>query len=184
MIDQRRPDDEHAAAYRAGEPRRSRDPFAAPAVQIALAGEAERRARRPRDGWLASLLRSVANAPRAGLVGAALSLACSLAAGFWIQEGLSTVSLILLSPFLFIALVPFGALRWAWAVQHGHPALTLLPGMTISTRSYGLVSGVALLLLATWWIAHFRRQYRARQEAVADTSSRHPSGEPTPRSPT
>lgn len=75
MIDQRRPDDEHVAAYRAGEPRRSRDPYAAPAVQIALAGEAERRARRPRDGWLASLLRSVANAPRAGLVGAALSLA-------------------------------------------------------------------------------------------------------------
>ena len=47
-----------------------------------------------------------------------------------------------------------------------------------------LVTGVALLLLATWWVAHFRRQHRARQEAVADTSSRHPSGEPTPRSST
>jgi hypothetical protein len=75
MIDRHRPTDEHAAAYQAGEPRRSRDPFAAPAVQVALAGEAERRARRPRDGWLAWLLRSVENAPRAGLVGAALSLA-------------------------------------------------------------------------------------------------------------
>ncbi|MEY4361004.1 MAG: hypothetical protein RL391_310 [Actinomycetota bacterium] len=44
-----------------------------------------------------------------------------------------------------------------------------------------LVTGVALLLLATWWIAHFRRQHRSRQEGVADTSSRHPSGEPPPR---
>ena len=44
-----------------------------------------------------------------------------------------------------------------------------------------LVTGVALLLLATWWIAHFRRQHRSRQEGVADTSSRHPSGEPPSR---
>ncbi len=44
-----------------------------------------------------------------------------------------------------------------------------------------LVTGVAILLLATWWIAHFRRENRRRQEGVADTSSRHPSGETTPR---
>jgi hypothetical protein len=44
-----------------------------------------------------------------------------------------------------------------------------------------LVTGVALLLLATWWIAHFRRQNRARQEGVTDTTSRHPSGEVSPR---
>lgn len=44
-----------------------------------------------------------------------------------------------------------------------------------------LVTGVALLLLATWWIAHFRRENRRRQEGVATTSSRHPSGEPSPR---
>lgn len=44
-----------------------------------------------------------------------------------------------------------------------------------------LVTGVALLLLATWWIAHFRRENRRRLEGVADTSSRHPSGEPSPR---
>ncbi len=46
-----------------------------------------------------------------------------------------------------------------------------------------LVTGVALLLLATWWIAHFRRENRRRLEGVADTSSRHPSGEPSPRTP-
>lgn len=43
-----------------------------------------------------------------------------------------------------------------------------------------LVTGVAILLLATWWIAHFRRENRRRQEGVADTSARHPSGEPSP----
>ena len=44
-----------------------------------------------------------------------------------------------------------------------------------------LVTGVAILLLATWWIAHFRRENRRRQEGVTDTSSRHPSGETAPR---
>lgn len=40
-----------------------------------------------------------------------------------------------------------------------------------------LVSGIALLLLATWWANHFRQQYRRRQSETDLSSRRHPSGE-------
>ena len=53
---------------------------------------------------------------------------------------------LLFLPFLFVALIPFGALRWAWAAYAGRSSLELLPGTTISTQSYGVTSGVALLL--------------------------------------
>jgi len=43
MINDRRPPAaEHADAYRASEPTRQRDPFAAPTLQVALASETER----------------------------------------------------------------------------------------------------------------------------------------------
>jgi hypothetical protein len=40
-----------------------------------------------------------------------------------------------------------------------------------------VVTGVALLLLATWWVHHWRVQYRRRQSAVIESTSRHPSGD-------
>ena len=39
-----------------------------------------------------------------------------------------------------------------------------------------VVTGVALLLLATWWVHHWRVQYRRRQADVVASTSRHPSG--------
>lgn len=40
-----------------------------------------------------------------------------------------------------------------------------------------VITGVALLLLATWWVHHWRQQYRRRQTAVIESTSRHPSGD-------
>ena len=39
-----------------------------------------------------------------------------------------------------------------------------------------VITGVALLLLATWWVHHWRMQYRRRQAIVVASTSRHPSG--------
>ena len=38
-----------------------------------------------------------------------------------------------------------------------------------------LVTGVALLLLLSWWVHHLRRERRSRNEQVGQTSARHPS---------
>ena len=40
-----------------------------------------------------------------------------------------------------------------------------------------LVTGIALLLLVSWWIHHLRRERRKRDEQVGDTATRHPSTE-------
>ena len=80
MINDRRPPAaEHADAYRASEPTRQRDPFAAPTLQVALASETERRAKHQRSGRIGLLVNLFINAPRAGLASAALSLAVLLA---------------------------------------------------------------------------------------------------------
>ena len=71
---------EHADAYRASEPTRQRDPFAGPVLQVALASETERRARRQGSGRLGQIVGLFINAPRAGLASAALSLAVLLVA--------------------------------------------------------------------------------------------------------
>jgi hypothetical protein len=79
MINDRRPPAaEHADAYRTSEPTRQRDPFAAPTLQVALASETERRAKHQRSGRAGRLVDLLINAPRAGLAGAALSLAVLL----------------------------------------------------------------------------------------------------------
>lgn len=78
--DRRPPGAEHADAYRASEPTRQRDPFAAPTLQIALASETERRARRQGSSRLGQFVNLLINAPRAGLASAALSLAILLVA--------------------------------------------------------------------------------------------------------
>ena len=81
MINDRRPPAaERADAYRASEPTRQRDPFAASTLQVALASETERRARRQESGRLGQFVRLFTNAPRAGLASAALSLAILLVA--------------------------------------------------------------------------------------------------------
>ena len=81
MINDRRPPAAaHADAYRASEPTRQRDPFATPTLQVALASETERRARRQGSGRLGQFVRLFINAPRAGLASAALSLAILLVA--------------------------------------------------------------------------------------------------------
>ena len=79
MINDRRPPaGEHADAYRASEPTRQRDPFAAPTLQVALASETERRAKHQRSGRIGWLVDLFINAPRVGLASAALSLAVLL----------------------------------------------------------------------------------------------------------
>jgi hypothetical protein len=40
-----------------------------------------------------------------------------------------------------------------------------------------LVTVMAFLLLAVWWIHHLRQRYRERQSLVTDTTHRHPSGD-------
>ena len=81
MINDRRPPaTEHADAYRASEPTRQRDPFAASTLQVALASETERRTRRQGSSRLGQLVDLLINAPRAGLASAALSLAILLVA--------------------------------------------------------------------------------------------------------
>ncbi len=40
-----------------------------------------------------------------------------------------------------------------------------------------VVTGVALLLLATWWVHHWRAQYRRKQGEALASTSRHPSGD-------
>ena len=81
MINDRRPSAaEHADAYRASEPTRQRDPFAAPTLQVALASETERRAKYQRSGRFGQIVQLIINAPRAGLASAALSLAILLVA--------------------------------------------------------------------------------------------------------
>lgn len=40
-----------------------------------------------------------------------------------------------------------------------------------------LVTGIALLFLATWWASHFRREYRRRRAETDLSARRHPSGE-------
>ena len=75
MINDRRPPaGEHADAYRASEPTRQRDPFAAPTLQVALVSETERRAKHQRSGRIGRLVDLFINAPRVGLASAALSL--------------------------------------------------------------------------------------------------------------
>ena len=75
ISDRRPPATEHADAYRASEPTRQRDPFVAPTLQVALASETERRARRQGSSRLGKIVGLFINAPRAGLASAALSLA-------------------------------------------------------------------------------------------------------------
>lgn len=40
-----------------------------------------------------------------------------------------------------------------------------------------LVTGIALLFLASWWVHHFRKEYRKRQDETDLSSQRHPSGD-------
>ena len=54
--DRRPPAGEHADAYRASEPTRQRDPFAASTLQVALASETERRTRRQGSSRLGQLV--------------------------------------------------------------------------------------------------------------------------------
>lgn len=62
-------------------------------------------------------------------------------------------SMLFLLPSLLLALIPIGALRWSRAAAQAHRSITLLPGLTVATRAYGLLSGVALLVLAVAAIA-------------------------------
>jgi hypothetical protein len=62
-------------------------------------------------------------------------------------------SVLFLLPALLFALIPIGALRWTRAAESTRRSITLLPGLTVATRAYGLISGVALLVLAVLAIA-------------------------------
>jgi hypothetical protein len=60
-------------------------------------------------------------------------------------------SALLFLPFLFVALIPLGALRWARAVLASQSSLAVVPGLVVPTATYGAISGVALLISAGAW---------------------------------
>ena len=72
------PEHDPLSAYRAGEPRRARDPFANPALRSEIARIAEARAQRAASGWRSTLFGWLSAAPRGALAGAALSVALLL----------------------------------------------------------------------------------------------------------
>ena len=72
------PDHDPLSAYRASEPRRTRNPFANPTVRSEIARIAEARAQRASSGWRSVLFGWVSAAPRGALAGAALSAALLL----------------------------------------------------------------------------------------------------------
>ncbi|MEO0064056.1 MAG: hypothetical protein RLZZ377_482 [Chloroflexota bacterium] len=72
------PEHDPLSAYRASEPRRSRDPFASPALRSEIAQIAEARVQRAASGWRSTLFGWMSAAPRGALAGAALSAALLL----------------------------------------------------------------------------------------------------------
>jgi len=72
------PEHDPLSAYRASEPRRTRNPFANPTVRSEIARIAEARAQRAESGWRSVLFGWVSAAPRGALAGAALSVALLL----------------------------------------------------------------------------------------------------------
>jgi hypothetical protein len=72
------PEHDPLSAYRASEPRRTRNPFANPTVRSEIARIAEARAQRAESGWRSVLFGWVSAAPRGALAGAALSAALLL----------------------------------------------------------------------------------------------------------
>ena len=72
------PEHDPLSAYRASEPRRTRNPFANPTVRSEIACIAEARAQRAASGWQSILFGWVSAAPRGALAGAALSAALLL----------------------------------------------------------------------------------------------------------
>ena len=72
------PEHDPLSAYRAIEPRRTRNPFANPTVRSEIARIAEARAQRAASGWRSVLFGWVSAAPRGALAGAALSVALLL----------------------------------------------------------------------------------------------------------
>ena len=72
------PEHDPLSAYRASEPRRTRNPFANPTVRSEIARIAEARAQRAASGWRSVLFGWVSAAPRGALAGAALSAALLL----------------------------------------------------------------------------------------------------------
>jgi hypothetical protein len=72
------PEHDPLSAYRASEPRRTRNPFANPTVRSEIARIAEARAQRAASGWRSVLFGWVGAAPRGALAGAALSVALLL----------------------------------------------------------------------------------------------------------
>ncbi|MFZ9277796.1 MAG: hypothetical protein ACO25J_01645 [Candidatus Limnocylindrus sp.] len=72
------PERDPLSSYRSSEPRRSRDPFADPALRSELARIAEARAKSAARGWRSTLFGWVGAAPRGALAGAALSVALLL----------------------------------------------------------------------------------------------------------
>ncbi|MGA0877600.1 MAG: hypothetical protein ACO3SP_00625 [Ilumatobacteraceae bacterium] len=55
------------------------------------------------------------------------------------------------------------------------PVATLTARVNALAGLGQLVTGIALLLLLSWWVSHFRRQHVERQSRAARASGRHPS---------
>lgn len=138
------PEHDHLSAYRAGEPRRARDPFANPTLRSEIARIAEARAQRAASGWRAALFGWVSAAPRGAIAGVALSMTLLLGgvAGQFAGGIESSARMQAGADTLESTMLPSASLEVKVGAEgdtYGEPVIT--DGVTI-------ISGAALLLLS------------------------------------
>jgi len=137
------PEHDPLSAYRASEPRRTRNPFANPTVRSEIARIAEARAQRAASGWRSTLFGWLSAAPRGALAGAALSAALLLGgvAGQLSDGAASAVRMEVGSDPLASSLIPEASME---VKADGVSVELLAPG---TFDGAAIVSGDALLLL-------------------------------------
>lgn len=137
------PEHDPLSAYRAREPRRSRDPFASPALRSEIAQIAEARVQRAASGWRSTLFGWMSAAPRGALAGAALSAALLLGgvAGQIAGNTASAVRLESGGDLVFASLAPEASTN----VKVDGATSVLLESGTLDAAA--IASGAALLLL-------------------------------------
>jgi len=137
------PEHDPLSAYRAREPRRSRDPFASPALRSEIAQIAEARVQRAASGWRSTLFGWMSAAPRGALAGAALSAALLLGgvAGQIAGNTASAVRMESGGDLVFASLAPEASTN----VKVDGATSVLLESGTLDAAV--IASGAALLLL-------------------------------------
>ena len=137
------PEHDPLSAYRAREPRRSRDPFASPALRSEIAQIAEARVQRAASGWRSTLFGWMSAAPRGALAGAALSAALLLGgvAGQIAGNTASAVRMESGGDLVFASMAPEASTN----VKVDGATSVLLESGTLDAAA--IASGAALLLL-------------------------------------